>query len=110
MVERARLLDSAYGAISHEVRREMLERLREGELRVTDLAAPFDMSLAAASKHIRVLEDAGLLLRTVVGREHHLSLDAAPLAPAATWLETYRAFWEGRLDALERHLGEGARR
>jgi len=87
----------------------MLDRLREGELRVTDLAAPFDISLAAASKHIRVLEDAGLVRRTVIGREHRLTLDATPLRPAAEWLETYRAFWEGRLDALERHLREGKR-
>ncbi len=87
----------------------MLERLREAESRVTDLAAPFDMSLAAASKHIRVLEDAGLVRRTVTGREHLLTLEAAPLAPAAEWLETYRAFWQGRLDALDRHLRRGAR-
>ncbi len=110
MVERAALLDEAYGALSHEVRRTMLDRLREGDLRVTDLAAPFDVSLAAASKHIRVLEDAGLVRRTVIGREHRLALDATPLRPAADWLETYRAFWEGRLDALERHLREGQRR
>lgn len=110
MVERSHELDSAYGALSHEVRRAVLDHLREGEARVTDLAAPFDISLAAASKHIRVLEDAGLVRRTVSGREHRLALDATPLRPAAEWLETYRAFWEGRLDALERHLREGERR
>jgi DNA-binding transcriptional ArsR family regulator len=107
MVERSATLDSAYGALAHEVRRAMLERLRSGPARVTDLAAPFDMSLAAASKHVRVLEDAGLLRRAVTGREHHLTLDAAPLAPAAAWLEAYRSFWQGRLDALERRLREG---
>lgn len=107
MVERTELLDSAYGALAHEVRRSMLVRLRGGDLRVTDLAEPFDMSLAAASKHVRVLEDAGLVRRTVLGREHHLALDAAPLRPAADWLEGYRAFWEGRLDALDRHLRRG---
>jgi DNA-binding transcriptional ArsR family regulator len=102
MVERS--LDATYGALAHEVRRAMLEALRGGELRVTDLAEPFDMSLAAASKHVRVLEGAGLVRRTVLGREHHLALDPAPLELAAGWLEAYRAFWEGRLDALERHL------
>lgn len=110
MVERSPVLDAAYGAVAHQVRRAMLDHLRAGELRVTDLAAPFDMSLAAASKHIRVLEDAGLLRRTVLGREHHLALEPAPLRPAAEWLETYRAFWDGRLDALERHLPAGKRR
>ena len=110
MVERVGVLDATYGALAHQVRRAMLERLRTEELRVTDLAASFDISLAATSKHIRVLEDTKLVRRTVVGREHHLSLDAAALAPAVAWLETYRAFWEPRLDALERHLREGKRR
>ena len=86
----------------------MLE-LRGDELRVTELAEPFDISLAGASKHIRVLEDAGLIRRTVVGREHFLSLDARPLKPAAEWIDV-TAFWEGRLDALDRHLREGRRR
>jgi DNA-binding transcriptional ArsR family regulator len=108
MVERS--LDGSYGALGHEIRRTMLELLRGDELRVTELAEPFDISLAGASKHIRVLEDAGLILRTVVGREHFLSLDARPLKPAAEWIDGYRAFWEGRLDALDRHLREGRRR
>ena len=88
----------------------MLELLRDDELRVTELAEPFDISLAGASKHIRVLEDAGLIRRTVVGREHFLSLDALPLKPAAEWIDGYRAFWEGRLDALDAHLRQGRRR
>ena len=99
-------LDATYGALAHDVRRKMLEDLRDGEARVTDLAAPFDMSLAAASKHIVVLEHTGLVRRTVIGREHRLSLEAAPLASASEWLEPYRRFWTGRLDALERHLRE----
>jgi DNA-binding transcriptional ArsR family regulator len=110
MVERLSIaLGATYGALEHEVRRSMLEELRAGEARVTDLAAPFDMSLAAASKHIRVLERAGLVRRTVVGREHRISLEAGPLAPASEWLETYRGFWTGRLDARERHLRERQR-
>jgi DNA-binding transcriptional ArsR family regulator len=107
MVEYPReALDATYGALAHDVRRRMLEDLRDGEARVTDLAAPFDMSLAAASKHIMVLEHTGLVRRTVIGREHRVSLEAAPLAPASEWLEPYRRFWTDRLDALERHLRE----
>lgn len=87
----------------------MLDHLRLGGLRVTDLASPFDISLAAVSKHVHVLEEAGLIRRTVSGREHHLALEGTPLAPAAEWIEAYRAFWEHRLDALERHLREEAR-
>lgn len=108
MVERS--LDRSYGALGHEIRRTMLDLLRGDEIRVTELAEPFDISLAGASKHIRVLEDAGLIRRTVVGREHFLSLDARALKPAAEWIDAYRAFWEGRLDALDRHLRESRRR
>jgi DNA-binding transcriptional ArsR family regulator len=68
---------------------------------VTELARPFAMSLAAVSKHIRVLERAGLVRRTVNGREHVLSFDARPLRPAGDWIAAQRTFWERRLDALE---------
>jgi len=102
MVEHRRLgLDATYGALAHPVRRAMVEQLRIRDARVTELAAGFDISLAGASKHIEVLESAGLLRRTVRGRNHHLSLDPLPLAEAATWIDTYRAFWERRLDALD---------
>ncbi|MGH2650350.1 MAG: ArsR/SmtB family transcription factor [Actinomycetota bacterium] len=111
MVEhRGDVLDGTFGALGHRVRREMLERLRRGEVRVTELAAPFDMSLAAASKHVRVLEAAGLIHRHVIGREHRLSLEPHPLMAASSWIDTYRAFWEGRLDALESHLRTGGDR
>jgi DNA-binding transcriptional ArsR family regulator len=73
---------------------------------VTRLAEPFDISLAAVSKHIQVLEGAGLVRREVLGREHHLLLDPRPLGDASGWLESYREFWEGRLDALESFLAE----
>ena len=99
MVERS--LDTTYAALGHPIRREVLEMLRDGDRAVTTLAEPFDVSLAAVSKHIRVLEDAGLVSRLVQGREHHLSIEARPLREASGWLEDYRAFWEGRLDALE---------
>jgi DNA-binding transcriptional ArsR family regulator len=111
MVEHpAPALDRTYGALSHPVRREMLGLLRAGATRVTDLAQPFDVSLAAASKHITVLERAGLLERTVVGRDHLLSLDAGALIPARDWIDNYRSFWESRLHALEAHLRAAGRR
>jgi DNA-binding transcriptional ArsR family regulator len=99
-------LDLTYAALSHPVRRDILDRLRVGPATVTGLAEPFDQSLAAVSKHLRVLEEAGLVRRRIAGREHHLSLEALPLGAASTWLETYRDFWEGRMDALEQLLRE----
>jgi len=99
-------LDAAYGALSSDVRRAIVQQLVERERRVTDLARPFDVSLQAVSKHIRVLEAAGLVSRRVDGRTHWLSLNPAPLSAAAEWIATTRAFWERRLDALERVLAE----
>jgi DNA-binding transcriptional ArsR family regulator len=97
-------LDAVYSAVSHTARRRIIERLRAGEATVSELAEPFAMSLPAVSKHIRVLESAGVVRRSVDGREHRISLQAAALEPAAGWLETYRAFWESRLDLLEASL------
>jgi DNA-binding transcriptional ArsR family regulator len=103
-------LDVVYAALAHPVRRTLLEHLRPGEAKVTDLAAPFPMSLAAVSKHIRVLESAGLIQRTIRGREHQLVLEPAPLMSAADWLDSYRRFWEVRLDRLDAKLrSEGQR-
>jgi len=79
----------------------MLRRLRQGEARVTELAEPFDMSLAAASKHVTSLERAGLVTRRVAGRDHWIALEPAPLAEAASWLALYRPLWERRLAALD---------
>ena len=111
MVEyRPDTLDRTYGALAHPVRRGMLEALRAGRTRVTDLAGPFDISLAAASKHIRVLESAGLLTRTISGRDHLLSMEPHPLLEARDWIDAYRSFWESRLDALEAHFRAGPRR
>ena len=76
---------------------------------MTELAAPFPMSLAAVSKHIRVLEEAGLVRRTIRGREHELALEPAPLMSAAQWLDSYRTFWEDRLDTLDVKLRGGTR-
>lgn len=98
------VLDITYGALSHPIRRETLEILRDGPMRVTDVAERFSVSLAAVSKHVGIIEDAGLVTRTVTGREHSLALDARPLLDARLWIDTYERFWEDRLDALEAHL------
>ena len=92
------------GALADPTRRAILARLACGHARVTDLAAAFPISLNSTSKHIRMLERAGLVRRTVRGREHVLSLDAAPLAEASTWIESYRRFWEERLAALDDYV------
>ncbi len=97
-------LTRVYAAIADPTRRAILARLQQQAMRVTELAEPFVMSLNAVSKHIRVLEEAGLVHREVQGREHYLSLNAAPLQEANAWLETYRQFWTDRLDRLEAFL------
>jgi DNA-binding transcriptional ArsR family regulator len=99
-------LDGVFHALASPTRRRMLTRLARGSATVGALAAPLRMSLPAASKHVRVLEAAGLLRRTVRGREHHCRLTAAPLHTAAEWLAHYRRFWDARLDALEALLIE----
>jgi DNA-binding transcriptional ArsR family regulator len=102
MVEsRAARLDDVFGAVSDPTRRAILDTLARGEVTVGELAARFPISLNGVSKHIRVLERAGLLRRDVRGREHRLTFDARPLEDAAEWMDGYRAFWESRLDALE---------
>lgn len=99
-------LDSIFHALGDSTRRQMLRELAAGERTVSELAQPFAMSLAAASKHIKVLEGAGLVRRDVRGRTHHVRLDPAALAGAFEWLKYYQRFWTGRLDALERLLRE----
>jgi DNA-binding transcriptional ArsR family regulator len=101
MVEHSDPLDLAYAALAHPTRRAMLRRLTYGEARVTELARPFAVSLAAASKHIGQLERSGLVTRRIVGRDHWIALEPEPLEDAARWLALYRPFWERRLDALE---------
>ena len=88
-------------ALADPTRRAILRRLASGDLRVTEVAAPFDISLAGVSKHIRVLERAGLVRRVVSGREHVLSFDGRALRDAGEWIAAQRTFWERRLDALE---------
>ena len=98
---RAARLDDVFGAVADPTRRAILDTLARGEVTVGELAARFPISLNGVSKHIRVLERAGLITRDVRGREHRLTFDARPLEDAAAWMERYRAFWESRLDALE---------
>jgi DNA-binding transcriptional ArsR family regulator len=97
-------LDTIFHALGDATRRRMLRELVSGERTVSRLAEPFAMSLAAASKHIKVLENAGLVLREVRGRTHLCRLDPGPLAGAYQWLSFYERFWTDRLDALERLL------
>lgn len=94
-------LDQVFHALADPTRRAMLADLSQRERSVGELAAPHRISLAAASKHIKTLERAGLVKRTVSGRTHRCALDAAPLADADAWLRRYAAFWNTRLDALQ---------
>lgn len=93
-----------FGALSDPTRRSMLRRLAGGERTVSELAEPFAMSFAAAAKHVKVLEQAGLLSRTIEGRSHRCRIEAGPLAAADRWLAYYERFWSVRLDDLERAL------
>lgn len=99
-------LDATFAALANPTRRSLVDRLAQGEATVSELAEPFTISFAGVSKHLRVLEDAGLVQRRVVGREHYLSLAGAPIAGAAAWLLRYRRFWQESLDALEAYLDE----
>lgn len=100
-------LDKVFSALADPTRRAILGRLRGGDASVGEIAEPFDMSLAAVSKHLDVLERAGLLSREARGRERRCHLDARPLRAATGWTSDYARFWEERLDALARHLSAG---
>jgi len=97
-------LNRTFAALADPTRRRILSHLARGSKRVTHLARPHDMSLPAVSKHLRVLEKAGLLRRRRYGRVHEMQLDAKPLKQAAEWVEEYRKFWEGSLDRLAEYL------
>src|SRR6185503_9009045 len=98
------LIDATLQALSDPTRRAILDRLAGGEVRVTDVAAPFAMSLNAVSKHLRVLEDAKLVTRRVAGREHLISLNPGALDEAAGWIERQRSLWAWRLGRLDAAL------
>lgn len=97
-------LDAVFAALAHPIRRAILEQLAGGDATVSQLAEPHKVSLPAISKHLRVLEDAGLLKVEPEGRVHRCRLDAAPLSAAFGWLTRYRVLWEDRFDRLARHL------
>ena len=101
MVEYSAHLDAVFHALADPTRRAMLGYLAERELTIGELATPFSMSFAGASKHVRVLESAGLVKRTVLGRTHLCRLEAARLAEANAWLRRYEHFWNAKLDALD---------
>ncbi len=102
-------LDFTLIALADPTRRAILQRLSQGDARVTDLAAPFSMSLNAVSKHIRMLERGRLVTRRQAGREHFLSFNARALDEAAAWIHEQRALWTARLAALDRLLTEEER-
>src|SRR5216683_2622769 len=101
-------LDLIFRALGDRTRRALLARLAERPAMVTELAQPFAMSLPAVSRHIRVLEKAGLVARTVDGRVHHCSLSATPLKDVELWLRQYRRFWEGTLESLACYVEDDA--
>jgi DNA-binding transcriptional ArsR family regulator len=97
-------LDRVFMALGHPVRRQILVRLAQGAATVTDIAEPFEMSLNAISKHLKVLERAGLIHREVLGREHYCRISMEPLEEVTNWLTYYQTFWTSRLDAMEREI------
>ena len=104
-------LDRTFSALAHPIRRSILTRLAErGSASVGELAEPYDVSLMAVSKHVRVMEEAGLLVRHRDGRVHRMRLDPEPIRQASDWMQKYRAYWEQQLDGLARYLDDTAHR
>jgi DNA-binding transcriptional ArsR family regulator len=105
MVEaQTQTLDRVFLALGHPVRRQILVRLTEGPATVSDIAEPFDMSLNAISKHLKVLESANLIQREVIGREHYCSANRGSLEEVAHWLAYYQSFWSSGFEAIEQEL------
>jgi DNA-binding transcriptional ArsR family regulator len=102
----AATLDRSFVAVAHPLRRAILERLAEGELTVGDATHDFPISKPAISKHLKVLEEAGAIVRVIDGRTHRLRLDGSPLEEAYAWLARQRALWERKLDVVEEFLNE----
>lgn len=104
MVNHNERLDTVFYALSHPVRRVIMSRLAEGEATVQELANPFTMSLPAVSKHLKVLEKAGLLVRQVEGRTHRMRIQPDGLKTASMWVDHYRHFWDAQLNRLSAFL------
>ena len=99
-------LDTIFSALSDTTRRAMLMRLTKGDMSVADLSAPFAITKPAITKHLKVLENAGLLRREIIGRQHFCRLVPQPLGEAAQWIAFYEKFWNMKFDALEKYLNE----
>lgn len=97
-------LNGIFAALSDPTRREMVSRLAGGRMSVTDLSSPFSISKPAISKHLKRLEEAGLLQRQIEGRVHYCELRTAPLAEVSKWIKFYEGFWNSKLDQLEAHF------
>ena len=106
MVKYSQQLDSTFGALADPTRRAILATLMLGQASITELAKPHRMSLPAVMKHVRVLEEAGLVSQEKTGRTRHCRLAAQPLKDAEQWISQYRRFWEGTFDSLERFLSQ----
>ena len=103
-------LTNVLGAISHPSRRAILDRLSRGPARVTEIAEPFEMSLNAVSKHLKVLEGAGLIHREKQGRDHVIEFRGEPLRAVSSWVHFYEQFWNRKLDRFEAHFKEKGRK
>ena len=106
MVNSAPQLDRSFGALAHPVRRRIVERLAAGPATVGDATGDLGVSKPAISKHLRVLEDAGVVARTVEGRTHRLTLSHRPLTDASGWIERQRELWERKFDTIDEYLKE----
>jgi DNA-binding transcriptional ArsR family regulator len=109
MVNSQPQLDRAFVAFSHPVRRRIVERLARGPATVAQASAGIDVSKPAVSKHLRVLEEAGVVSRVIDGRQHRLSLDGRPLGEASEWIARQRELWERKFDVLDEYLSEKRR-
>ena len=109
MVNNQARLDRSFLALAHPVRRAVLDRLASGPATVGEANRGLDVSKPALTKHLKVLEEVGVVRRTVEGRQHRLELDGRPLDAATRWLDRHRALWESKFDAVEEHLAEEGR-
>ena len=100
-------LDRSFSAFAHPVRRAIVARLALGPATVGEATGGLGVSKPAVTKHLKVLEEAGVVRRAVEGRAHRLSLEPQPLGDASEWLERHRSLWEAKFDAVERHLADG---